>query len=304
MTRHVLIADDDPTIRSLVRAYLTDPYTTCSEAADGAAAVRLAGECRPDAVLLDVEMPNMDGFEACRALKADPWTRPIPVLFLTAQGDVPDVVRGLDLGAAGYVTKPFDADELSARVRSALRARREVLQAEDRAGRDEATGLFNRTYLGERLSADLAASRRWGQPLACCVASPHAWDDLVADRGGGEAILASVARTLVAVLRQEDVACRYDDRAVAVLGFASDPKAAIALGQRVQAAIGVALAKAGATGPAAAVDVGVALSHQSAGDALLFHAAEAHRHARLSEPGTVQFGGELADLRLADRPLN
>ena len=298
MNRTVLIADDDPAVRALVSEYLTDRYTTCAQAADGAAAVRLAGECRPDAILLDLCMPGVDGFEACRSLKADPATRQIPVVFLTSNAGVPDKVRGLDLGAADYVTKPFDADELQARVRSVLRQGRDLRRANDRMARDELTGLFNRPYLYQRAEADLAASRRRGQPLACCTAAIDGWGGVVADRGaiGADDVLRAMAGRVLGALRREDVACRYDDRTIAVLGFTAGRLATVAMGERVQRAMAAALAGAGV---GRAVNVGVALSHQSVGDTLIWHAAEAMRHAEATAKGTVQFGGELTEMHLA-----
>ncbi len=303
MKRTILIADDDPAIRALVREVLTDPFTTCSEACDGEAAVQMAARERPDAIVLDMSMPRLDGFEACRSLKANPFTQRIPVVFLTSNGDVPDKVRGLDIGAADYITKPFEGDELKARMRSVLRAQREMRKVDERIARDELTGLFNRAYLDQRIEADLAASRRHSQPLACCVTSVHNWDAIVAERGaaGGDAVLRAAAQSILSVLRREDVACRYDDRTIAVLAFTANQPSAIALGQRVHAAVDVALASCGATGP---VDVGVALSHYSIGDSLLWHATEALRHAQLSEQGTIQFGGELTEFQLVDRSVN
>ncbi len=303
MNRTVLIADDDPSVRALVSAYLTDPYTTCAEACDGQDAVQIAGRTRPDAILLDMSMPRLNGFDACRSLKSNPATRRIPVVFLTSQADVPDKVRGLDLGAVDYITKPFDADELKARVRTVLRSQRELRRVDDRAARDEATGLFNRAYLTQRVEAELATSRRHGRPLACCVAAVDGWAGLVADRGAaaGDDAMAAAAASVLAVLRREDVACRYDDHTLAVLAFTANPDAALLLGRRVQAAVAAGLAAAGAS---AAVNVGVALSHQSAGDSLLWHATEALRHADLTAKGTVQFGGELTELHLVAGPFN
>jgi diguanylate cyclase (GGDEF)-like protein len=307
MNRNILIADDDPAIRALVRGFLADRHTTVTEACDGEAAVLMAARCRPDAVLLDMDMPRMSGFDVCRRLKSDPLTRRIPVLFLTAEADPPAKVRGIDMGAADYITKPFDTDELRARVRSAVRFHGELRTADQRAARDEVTGLFNRAYLDQRLEADLAASRRRGQPLACCVATVGGGDDggpLAA--GGpaqGEAVMRRAARAILSVLRREDVACLYDDRTFAVLAFTANGAASTQLARRVQDAVATALPSPDG-GPAIPVHVGVALSHYSIGDSLLWHATEAMRHARLNAPGTVQFGGELTELQLTDRSVN
>src|SRR4029078_9741647 len=106
-----------------------------------------AREHRPDLILLDIDMPGRDGFEICADLKSDSLTKSIPVIFLSAEASTSEKIRGLELGAADYVTKPFDAAELLARVRASLRTRRLVDSLSRKALIDGLTGLWNRTYL-------------------------------------------------------------------------------------------------------------------------------------------------------------
>jgi DNA-binding response OmpR family regulator len=89
-------------------------------AEDGESALDRASYARPDLILLDVLMPELDGFATCARLKSQPETRDIPVIFMTALADTVDKVRGFDAGAVDYVTKPFQPDELLARVRTHL----------------------------------------------------------------------------------------------------------------------------------------------------------------------------------------
>ena len=114
----VLVADDDPHIREVVRFALGRAGIGCVEAADGAAALRIFGEARPDLLLLDVLMPEMDGTEVCRRVRA---ISSVPILFLSSKGDEVDKIVGLEIGGDDYVTKPFSPRELVARVRAALR---------------------------------------------------------------------------------------------------------------------------------------------------------------------------------------
>ncbi len=117
----VLVVDDDPKIRDLLRLYLSrDGYRTL-EAADGPAALELARAQRCDLVLLDVMLPGVDGLEVCRQLRDEGDT---PILLLTARGGDSDKIIGLDLGADDYVVKPFSPRELMARVRAQLRRHR------------------------------------------------------------------------------------------------------------------------------------------------------------------------------------
>ena len=119
----VLIIDDSEMIHELVRAQLFDDEIELHSAFGGEEGVRMASEIEPDTILLDVDMPIVNGFEVCRRLKADPSLSPIPVIFLTGQTSTAEKVEGLNLGAIDYVTKPFDAAELLARVRAALRTK-------------------------------------------------------------------------------------------------------------------------------------------------------------------------------------
>ena len=105
--------------------FADEPYDVIT-AADARTALELASQSEPDLAILDVEMPDTDGFELCRALRETLSHGQLPILFLTARCTTPgDAVHGLDMGACDYVTKPFDAEELKARVRAALRAQAE-----------------------------------------------------------------------------------------------------------------------------------------------------------------------------------
>ena len=118
----VLVVDDEATIRDLLSGSLRFAGFEVVTAASGAEAVRAAARSRPDLILLDVMMPDGDGFEVARRLRADPGG--IPTVFLTARDEVTDRVAGLNLGADDYVTKPFSLDEVLARVQAVLKRTR------------------------------------------------------------------------------------------------------------------------------------------------------------------------------------
>jgi two-component system OmpR family response regulator len=123
----LLVVDDEPTLRELLAATLRFAGFAVTSAGTGEEAVEAARRDPPDLVLLDVMLPDLDGFEVVRRLREDPTpvdgggTRSVPVLFLTARDGVRDKVTGLSLGGDDYVTKPFDLDELIARIRAVLR---------------------------------------------------------------------------------------------------------------------------------------------------------------------------------------
>jgi len=125
----ILVVDDTPLNISVITGALKDTYRT-KVATSGAKALAIAvADEKPDLILLDVMMPEMDGYEVCRRLKADPTTREIPVIFLTAQTDAEDETHGFQVGAVDYVHKPFSPAVMKARVHThlALRETREKL---------------------------------------------------------------------------------------------------------------------------------------------------------------------------------
>ncbi len=124
MGDRVLIVDDDADIRRFLGLTLRHDGFEVHEAVDAQDALEQARGVDPDVILLDVMMPGIDGYEVCRRLRTDSRTQETPVILLTAKGRAEDKIRGLDVGADDYVVKPFDPEELVARVNSVLRRSR------------------------------------------------------------------------------------------------------------------------------------------------------------------------------------
>ena len=131
----VLVIDDNSVICTLVRSHLEPEYRV-EEAHDGAEGYSLARRVLPDLVITDVMMPEVDGFELCRKIKEDPDIDHVPVIFLTARADLQGKVEGFDVGADAYLTKPFEPEELIARVESLI-ATRQALRESFRAERGD-----------------------------------------------------------------------------------------------------------------------------------------------------------------------
>jgi two-component system OmpR family response regulator len=146
MTR-ILVVDDDPHLREVVRYALSRQGYTVREAADGAAALRMQAEQPADLVVLDIVMPELDGIETCRALRAKSR---VPIVFLSSRDEELDRVLGLELGADDYVTKPFSTRELVARVKAVLRRAEPVAEASPvlRAGELRLDTEAHRAYVG------------------------------------------------------------------------------------------------------------------------------------------------------------
>ncbi len=121
MGNMILIVEDEEAIRDLIRINLVAAGFACDEAEDGLQALARAKAARPDLILLDWMIPGLDGLGVLRRLKADPALASIPVIMLTAKSEENDVVLGLEMGAADYVTKPFSNKVLVARIRALLR---------------------------------------------------------------------------------------------------------------------------------------------------------------------------------------
>jgi len=116
----ILIAEDEPDIRDLVAFTLRFAGYEVVAANNGEEAVQMASREFPDLILMDVRMPRMTGYDACRVMKANPELKDIPVVFLSAKGQESEIQTGLDAGAEEYLLKPFAPDELTERVRAIL----------------------------------------------------------------------------------------------------------------------------------------------------------------------------------------
>jgi DNA-binding response OmpR family regulator len=119
----VLIADDNPQGAELLEAYLADTGYELRTAADGEQTLRLVAEWHPDLILLDIMMPRISGFEVCKRLRADPATRDIAVLMVTALDQPADVERAVEAGTDDYLSKPINKTDLLLRARALLRSR-------------------------------------------------------------------------------------------------------------------------------------------------------------------------------------
>lgn len=135
----VLVVDDTPANLEVVCETLGDAGYEVATAINGDRALKRVQAHPPDLILLDVQMPGIDGFETCRRLKADPMTASIPIIFMTALADADSKVKGFDLGAVDYITKPFQEQEVLARVKTHLQLRQLTKNLEQRVAEQTAT---------------------------------------------------------------------------------------------------------------------------------------------------------------------
>ena len=271
----VLVADDSPTVRALVRMQLEGAGYCVVEAENGEQALAAARDPgrRVDVVLLDVEMPVLDGFATIAALKADSATVDLPVVFLTSRIQGEDVVDALRLGAHDYLRKPPETTELLSRVGAAVQVtalrdelRRRTVELDRMSRTDHLTGLFNRRHLDDGLHALLASSRRHSYPFAVLLVDVDHFKS-VNDRYGhdtGDRVLQAVAGALGSAVRSEDLVGRWGGEEFLVLAPFTDVEGARVLGERLRE--GVASQTAGSE-VAVTVSIGAAVVPEGEGAA-------------------------------------
>jgi two-component system, cell cycle response regulator len=263
----ILVVEDDEASRGLLRAALELDGTEVLEAGTGADALRRA-QCEDiDAILLDLTLPDTTGFDVLRSLKARPGTRNVPVIIVTGRTGTDECVEGLALGAHDFVRKPYDVDELLARVAAAraLRARLAVLEGEAVALErlaltDALTGLDNRRAAERQLVRLTARAQRGGGAIGVLMVDVDRFKDLN-DRHGhlvGDAVLRAVAERLSASARTGDIIARWGGEEFLVLLPDTNPDAAQLAAERLVAAVAAEPVVVGATAIAVTVSVGVA----------------------------------------------
>ncbi|MDB5100543.1 MAG: Sensory transduction histidine kinase [Cyanobacteria bacterium RYN_339] len=244
----VLVVDDSEDIHLLVKARLKPEGLRLLHAHDPEAAIALAQQHLPDLVLLDLDLGGQSGIEVCRRFKDDLALAGIPIIFLTGTVDVEVKVQAFDAGAVDYVTKPFDAVELRARVRAALRAKRFQDLLATRARVDGLTGLFNRAFFDDTLAKDLLLAQRHDRPLSLVMVDVDHFKKLNDTYGHpfGDAVLQRVAKTLMATIRQTELPCRYGGEEFAVVLRETDLAGAMRTAERLRVAIeGIELSHGG-----------------------------------------------------------
>jgi sigma-B regulation protein RsbU (phosphoserine phosphatase) len=231
-TESILLVDDNPTNLQVLFQTLEGAGCKLLIAKNGNGALTIAGKARPDLILLDIMMPDIDGYEVCRQLKADPVTADIPVIFLSALGETGDKVKGLQLGAVDYITKPFQPDEVIARVNTHLtihRLKREVESQKDQLKHElEVVSEVQRKLLpkklpeidGFKLAAHYETSRYAGGDYYDIIKIPeNRWGFLIADAEGHSAPAAVLMAMTCALFRAYPVSA--DDPA-AVLDYLNE----------------------------------------------------------------------------------
>lgn len=236
----ILIVDDTPTNIHVLHQALKDDYRI-KVATSGLVALEIArAPERPDLILLDVMMPDLDGYEVCRRLKDDVYTQRIPVVFVTALGAGADEERGLNLGAADYITKPFALPVVRARVRNQIALKLNSDLLESLAFIDGMTRLANRRYFDAALETEWKRAQRAGTAIALIFADIDYFKKLNDHygHGYGDDCLVKVAASFAGAMeRPGDIAARYGGEEFIALLPETDVSGAREVAERFRLAV-------------------------------------------------------------------
>jgi len=233
----ILVIDDDQFSAHLIDGCLRaagfmSSYCTQPEQALNAVTSEL-----PDLIILDVVMPGLDGFELCRRVRTHPALQFTPIIFVTRRGDLEQRVRGLEVGGNDYIAKPFEPQELVARVRSHLQR---LAALRDMAIRDGLTRCYNHKYFKMRLEQEIARARRYKMELALGILDIDHFKHVNDAHGhpAGDAALVHMANLIALSVRSTDVVARYGGEEFGILLVQAGAAEATIITNRIRERIG------------------------------------------------------------------
>ena len=291
----ILVADDDPVSRRMLESFLTKWNYDVTVVPDGTSALQvLDREDAPRLAVLDWMMPGMEGVQICQLIRARADRPYVYVLLLTARGEKQDLLKGLALGADDYLTKPFDSQELQARLHVGTR----ILELQDKlvsqARHDSLTGFLNRKAIFDTLQREVIRSLRNGNPLALIIADLDHFKAVNDTHGhpAGDAVLQEAARRILASTRTYDSVGRYGGEEFLIVAPGCGVTEAALLAERLRK--GVAENAFNASGCAIAVTMSLGVADASSAqnaEELLRLADEALYKAKAGGRNRVEISG-------------
>lgn len=237
---NVLLVEDDPDKQQLLKVALEMAGYNVQTADDGVEGLLAVESHQPDLIVTDVMMPNMDGYEMVRRVRANPSTRFIPVIIQTAaRGATDDVRRGAEVGALGYITDPTDLDLLLARARTLLDFKNYLDSCEEAAFTDHLTGLANRRRFERQLEREVSRTRRFNRPFCLLLLDIDLFkrvNDTYGHDAGDEAIR-RLGNALQAGTRGIDTAARVGGEEFGVILTETDFAHGLEVAERLRASI-------------------------------------------------------------------
>ena len=232
----IMIVDDTKENINVLRRTLTTVGCRISVALNGKMALDLIPKLKPDLVLLDVMMPDMDGYEVCRRLKENPDLQNIPVIFITAKGDIEDVVEGFEAGAVDFIMKPFRQEEVLARVRTHLTLSAALKKLIQDSETDPLTGLFNRRTFMKRIENEAARFKRSKKPFSILFGDIDFFKKINDTFGhsAGDAVLVSISKLMDTEKREIDQIARWGGEEFLILLPETGLNGAVLLGNKIR----------------------------------------------------------------------
>ncbi|WP_438029381.1 GGDEF domain-containing response regulator [Sorangium sp. So ce233] len=292
----IVVADDDRLARQMLVSILHKAGFQVEAVDDGQEAIELIGRGGVDLALLDIVMPRLTGLEACRLLKSMTSESFLPVVLVTVKTDTASRVEGLKIGADDYVCKPFEEEELLARVGAMLRIKRlhdhvaaQRAYLEQLSIHDEMTGLYNYRYLFTRLNEEFKRAERYHEPFACVLVDIDRLKAMneIGGRTLGDAVIRRVADGIRRSVREVDVVARYGGEEFLIVLPSTHFAGSLTVAERIwREASGNPVEFGGATRPCS-VSIGVSLypSRDVRTKDALIRAAESALHQAKREGG-------------------
>jgi diguanylate cyclase (GGDEF)-like protein len=248
----ILVIDDDPETARLLRSWFKGKEYEILDAPDAVEGLKVTMSSSPDLILLDIRMPGMDGLATARHLKTDPVTRSIPVILLTACRELEAKVEAFGAGADDYITKPFEFEDVDARIRAMLRKRELYIKLEGtvrdlKASNkqlaellvvDEKTGLFNYRQFRQKLEEEWLRAERYGTPLSLIMMDLDSFKTLNDTYGhlAGDRALQEFATLVAGGARATDIAARYGGEEFAIVLPHTNGSMAVRVAERIREA--------------------------------------------------------------------
>lgn len=257
----LLLVDDQPSNIQTLYAIFQDKYEVCM-AVDGADALDFCTRRTPDLILLDVVMPGMGGYALCEALKGDPRSCDIPIIFVTGNSDPLDEVQGFEVGGVDFITKPFHATVVRARVRTQLTLKRQADLLRLLALVDGLTGVANRRQFDHVMGAEWSRCGRSGQPLSLLMIDVDhfkRYNDCYGHQQGDACLRAIAGAVKAAMRRPHDLAARYGGEEFACILPDTGNEGALVKAREIEQAVrALALPHSGAPEAIVTVSIGAA----------------------------------------------
>lgn len=232
----VMIVDDTKANINLLERALAGYGYNISVAFSGEMALELIPKLKPDLILLDIMMPQIDGYEVCKQLKNDPEVRDIPVIFITAKTDTNSILEGFNLGAVDFITKPFHVPEVCARVKTHLTLSAAIKKLTRDSETDPLTGLFNRRTFLNKIEHEALRFRRTQKPFSLIFGDIDFFKKINDTYGhsAGDAVLISVSNLLKTGKREIDQVARWGGEEFLILLPETDLNGAVLLAQKLR----------------------------------------------------------------------